>query len=110
MGNPAEHKMTYEVTAKFDDGLYKIVDGQWVAIERWAPRSKTIDYRADPFGLAESKIEGEPVPYPLGVSPSARKPRRFAWVSRVTEWPRRKLARGLSRLANWICYNRDEGW
>jgi hypothetical protein len=37
--------VTYEVTAKFDDGLYRIVDNEWVASERWY-RPKTVDFRS----------------------------------------------------------------
>jgi len=36
--------LRYEVTAKFDDGLYRIENDEWVAIERWH-RPKIVDPR-----------------------------------------------------------------
>ena len=37
--------LKYDVTARFDDGIYKIVNNEWVAIERWHPKPKTVDLR-----------------------------------------------------------------
>jgi len=36
--------LSYVVTAKFDDGLYRIENDEWVAIERWY-RPKIVDPR-----------------------------------------------------------------
>jgi hypothetical protein len=60
---------------------------------------------AEGLGLALIKSEGEPTPW--GSSHTAR---RKPWPVRVTERPRRKIARALERLADWICRDRDEGW
>jgi hypothetical protein len=57
------------------------------------------------LGLAEIKSEGAPTPW--ADAPPRPQP---SWLSRKTEWPRRKLARVLERLADWICRDRDEGW
>lgn len=53
------------------------------------------------FGLAELKVEGSADEYLAYCIANYRKP---PW------WPRRKLAQGLERLANWVCRDRDEGW
>lgn len=61
------------------------------------------------FGLAPLKREdGEVWPDYSGYVPTeVPQPSRLA---RVTEYPRRKLAIALERLADWICRDRDEGW
>jgi hypothetical protein len=60
-----------------------------------------------PDGLwyVDVKGEGAPTPWPPG-PPAPKRP----WLVRTTEWPRRKIARFLERLANRICRDRDEGW
>jgi hypothetical protein len=60
---------------------------------------------AEGLGLAHIKTEGEPTPWASSYT-SPRKP----WITRATEWPRRKIARALERLADRICRDRDEGW
>lgn len=56
------------------------------------------------FGELSIRSEGAPTEFPY------RDPVKPSWLSRVTEWPRRKLARALERVANWVCRDRDKGW
>lgn len=58
------------------------------------------------FGLAPIKTEGGAIDY----GGPYREPPQPSWLSKATAWPRRKVARGLERLADWICRDRDEGW
>lgn len=62
---------------------------------------------SDPFGYAPIKAEGEALGYVIVGDVSEPE---AGWLVRKTEWPRRKLARALERLADWICRDRDEGW
>jgi hypothetical protein len=72
---------------KYTDDLGKAVELSWL-------------------GLADLKVEGGQVPQWMLAGTEASP----GWLSRVTEWPRRKLARALERAANFICRDRDEGW
>lgn len=71
------------------------------------PKYEWVEYSV---GYSTTKVEGEGIWFDGVKWQGLSEPRRPVWIARVTEWPRRKTARALQRLADWICYDRDEGW
>jgi len=55
----SERKLNYEITARFDDGLYKIVNDEWVLVQRYH-KPKTVDLRHAFAFIAPENTKMEP--------------------------------------------------
>lgn len=55
----SERELNYEITARFDDGLYKIVNDKWVLVQRYY-KPKTVDLRHAFAFIAPENTKMEP--------------------------------------------------